>query len=320
MRTTIDLPRLGLGCAPLGNHGHARTDDEAFAVLEAAWDAGIRHFDTAPHYGLGLSEQRLGRFLATRPRGEFVVSTKVGRLVEEDPSWDGSSLDDEGFAVPARLHRVLDYSSAGVRASLGQSLERLGLDRVDILYVHDPERSEDPHALEQALTALVDLRDQGLVDAIGTGSMAPRSLLQTAESGAADVLMVAGRYTLLDQSAAPAVLEACRRTGTRIVAAALFNSGLLATTPRAGATYDYRAAPEDVLARARAIERICARHGVELGTAAIHYPLLDEGVASVVLGADTPAQVRENVARLDAVVPDALWRELAETDLVPRCA
>lgn len=316
----IDLPRLGLGCAALGNHGRERTDDECSVVLEAAWEAGVRQFDTAPHYGLGLSELRLGRFLATKPRDQFVVSTKVGRLVAENPSWDGSSADDEGFAVPARLRRVLDYSAAGVRASLDASLERLGLDRVDVLYVHDPERSGDPRALDQALTALAELRDEGIVRAVGTGSMVATALAETAGSGLADVLMVAGRYTLLDQSVAPGVLEACTRTGTRIVAAAVFNSGLLARTPRSDATYDYEPVSEEVLARAVAIDRACARHGVELATAAVHYPLLHSSVTGVVLGADTPRQVRENVARLEATVPDALWSELAESGLVPRCA
>lgn len=316
----MDLPRIGLGCAPLGNLFRPRSDAEADAILQAAWDAGIRHFDTAPHYGLGLSEQRLGRFLADKPRDEFVVTTKVGRLIRPADDWDGVALDAVGFAVPASSRRVLDYSAAGVRASLEDSLGRLGLDRVDVLYVHDPEHSGIAGAHLSALRALADLRADGLVTAIGTGSMGPGALAEAAGSGFADVLMVAGRYTLLDQSVSPDVLSRCTTTGTQIVAAAVFNSGLLATTPSADATYDYVAVEPDVLARARAIDAVCAEHGVELAAAAVQYPLLDERVASVVVGADSPEQVHHNVAHVAADVPDALWADLADRGLVPRCA
>ncbi|MFI6674357.1 aldo/keto reductase [Kribbella sp. NPDC050470] len=226
-----DLPRFGLGCAPLGNLFREFSDDEAEAILEAAWDAGVRHFDTAPHYGLGLSERRLGRFLATKPRDEYVVSTKVGRLLRENPDWDGSALDDTGFAVPARLRRELDYSVSGVRASAEESLARMGLDRVDILYVHDPEMSGIPGAKETALSGLAALRDEGVVAAIGTGSLGVDALIASVRTGLADVLMVANRYTLLDESAVPELLGECDRHGTRIVAAAVFNSGLLAGKP-----------------------------------------------------------------------------------------
>ncbi|HEY3512811.1 MAG TPA: aldo/keto reductase, partial [Kribbella sp.] len=198
----IDVPRFGLGCAPLGNLFEELSEEQAHALLTAAWDAGVRYFDTAPHYGLGLSEQRLGRFLAGKPRDEYVVSTKVGRLLRENPSWDGTALDATGFVVPAGLRRELDYSPEGVRASVEDSLTRLGLDRIDILFVHDPDLSGDPGATESALTALADLRAEGMVAAIGTGTLGIDALLTTARSGLADVLMVANRYTLLDQSVA----------------------------------------------------------------------------------------------------------------------
>lgn len=318
--TAPDVPRLGLGCAPLGNLFRERSDAEVAAVLEAAWDAGIRHFDTAPHYGLGLSERRLGDFLATKPRDEYVVSTKVGRLVRENPDWDGASLDDEGFAVPARLHRLLDYSAAGVRASVDESLGRLGLDRIDIVYVHDPERSGIPGATEDALAALASLREEGLVAAIGTGSLGVDALLATVRTGLADLVMVANRYTLLDQSVAPTLLEACDEYGTRIVAAAVFNSGLLATTPSRDAKYDYGDVPDEVLARALEIDAVCNEHGVELPAAALQYPLLDARVVAVVVGAGSPDQVRQNVARLHAPIPTDLWQTLATQNLVPRCA
>jgi D-threo-aldose 1-dehydrogenase len=315
----MTLPRLGLGCAPLGNLHRERSDEEAHAVLEAAWDVGIRHFDTAPHYGLGLSEERLGQFLRTKPRREYVVSTKVGRLLRPDTAWDGAAKDSGGFAVPARLRRVLDYSADGVRASVEESLTRLGLDHVDILYVHDPQLADDG-AAASALDALAALRAEGLVAAIGTGSMDVAAIAESAETGLADVMMVAGRYTLLDQSVASDVLAACDRFSTVIVAAAVFNSGLLATTPSPHATYDYAAVPADVLARASAIDGVCREFGVELAVAAMQYPLLDHRVASVVVGADCPDQVRQNAARLDVRIPAELWFALAERKLVPRCA
>lgn len=314
------LPVLGLGCAQLGNLFRPRTDAEVDSVLEAAWECGIRHFDTAPHYGLGLSEERLGRFLATKPRAEFVISTKVGRLVRTDPDWDGVSADDQGFAVPGRLQRVLDYTPDGVRTSLEESLTRLGLDHVDVLYVHDPEGAAVPGAGESALSGLAKLREEGLVRAIGTGSMDAPALTAAAATGLADLLMVAGRYTMLDQSVRPETLAACDEHGTRIVAAAVFHSGLLAAPPRAGASFDYAPVPPGVLARARAIADVCTEHGVEIAVAALHYPLLDPRVASVVVGADSPDQVRENVARLAVDVPAALWDDLDQRGLVPRCA
>jgi D-threo-aldose 1-dehydrogenase len=316
----MDVPQFGLGCAPMGNLFRPRTDEECQTTLEAAWAGGVRHFDTAPHYGLGLSEERLGRFLTTRPRDEFVVSTKVGRLVRDNPDWDGAALDDMGFAVPASSHRLLDYSAEGVRRSLEESLVRLGLDRVDILYIHDPELSGDPRAVETAMAGLAALREEGLVAAIGTGSLSTAALTTTIETGLADLVMVANRYTLLDQSVADGVLEACDRHGTRIVAAAVFASGLLATTPRADARYNYEDVPPDVLERALRIDEVCSAHGVEIATAAMHYPLLDPRVGAIVAGAGRPEQVAQNLARLAETVPAALWDDLAEQGLVPRCA
>lgn len=316
----MTTPRLVLGCAPLGNLFRARSDEQAHEVLQAAWEAGVRAFDTAPHYGLGLAERRLGQFLADQPRDEFTVCTKVGRLIRNNPDWDGSAADDQGFAVPASSRRVWDVSRAGVRASLEESLERLGLERVDVLYLHDPEVSQLPRAVETGMESLSQLRAEGLVRRIGTGSLSVESHLAAVATGLTDTIMVANRYTLLNQSVAPELLSACDRAGARIMAAAVFNSGLLATRPSARLTYDYGHVPDDVLAKAIAIDEACAAHGVELGAAAVQYPLLDGTVEAVVVGADTAAQVRENVARLDVSIPDALWVELDERGLVPRCA
>ncbi len=314
------VSNLGLGCAAQGNLFRSRNEEEVIAVFEASWDAGVRHFDTAPHYGLGLSEQRLGRFLATKPRDEFIVSTKVGRLLRPNPDWDGATLDDQGFAVPARLRREWVVSLEGVRASLEESLNRLGLERVDVLYLHDPEVAGIEGAVQIGMESLARVREDGLADRIGVGSMVPRTLLAGAQTGLADLLMVAGRYTLLDQSVAPEVLEACDQYGTRIVAAALFNSGLLADTPRSGAMFDYAEVPTAVLHRAQAIADICAAHGVDLPTAALHYPLLDPRVETVVVGADSPEQITQNRSRLGETVPSQLWDDLDRQGLVPRTA
>lgn len=318
--TRPDLPRLGLGCAQLGNLFRPMGDDQADEILAAAWESGIRHFDTAPHYGLGLSEVRLGRFLATKPRDAFVVSTKVGRLLRPDPAWNGTATDADGFQVPARYRRHWDFTDAGVRASLEESLTRLGLDRIDILYVHDPERSGVPDAVSAGMHGLAGLREEGLVRAIGTGSMQPAALQTAAETGVADVLMVANRYTLVDQSGAPHALGIRHGDAPAVVAAAVFNSGLLASSPARASTFDYGDVPDDVLAKARLIESVCLGHDVELATAAMQYPLLDARVTSVVVGALGPQQVRQNVARLGARVCGALWQELDELRLVPRCA
>lgn len=315
------LGRLGYGAANVGNLYRALGDDEAHAILEAAWQVGIRHFDTAPHYGLGLSERRLGAFLATKPRDEFTVSTKVGRLLVPDPDGAGTLDLAHDFAVPADQRRVWDLTAAGVRQSLEESLQRLGLDRVDIVYLHDPERADVDGGLDRALgeglPAVAALRDEGLVRAVGVGSMTNEALLGAASSGAVDLLMVAGRYTLVDASAAERVLPACREHGVGVVAAAVFNSGLTAgAEPRDDARFDYGPAPAELLARTRRIAARCREHGVDLPTVALQFPLRDEVVRAVVVGGAGVEQVRQNAARLAVPVPDALWADLAEEGLV----
>src|SRR6478609_5788946 len=203
------LTRLGYGAANVGNLFRALTDDQAWAILDAAWDAGIRYYDTAPHYGLGLSERRLGAFLRTKPRDEFVISTKAGRLLRPNPDHDGGLDLAADFHVPTTLRREWDFSEAGIRASLEESLERLGLDRVDVLYLHDPERHDLDLALREAFPALEQLRAEGTARAIGIGSMVSEALAAAVESADLDLVMIAGRYTLLEQPAADAVLPAC---------------------------------------------------------------------------------------------------------------
>jgi D-threo-aldose 1-dehydrogenase len=298
---------LGHGAANVGNLYRPMSDDEARAVLDAAWDCGIRYFDTAPHYGLGLSERRLGAFLAGKPRGEYTVSTKVGRLLRPSPDTVDRLDDENQFAVPASLRRVWDFSAAGIRASLEESLERLGLDAVDVLFLHDPDEHDLAADLASGVPALAALREEGLVREVGIGSKSTDALLAAVRTGALDLAMVAGRYTLLEQ--ADELVAACRENGVGIVAAAVYNSGLL-SSPRPGGRYEYGDVPADVLARAERLAEVCERHGVTLPEAALQFPLREPAVRSVVVGAATPEQVRENARRFAVDIPEALWDEL----------
>jgi D-threo-aldose 1-dehydrogenase len=314
----LHLPLLGYGGANLGNLYRAVSDDLAWEILQTAWDAGIRYFDTAPHYGLGLSERRLGAFFATKPRDQYVVSTKVGRLLVPHPE-GAAELDSENtFVVPADQRRVWDFSADGIRSSVEESLDRTGLDRFDILYLHDPERHDLTEGLDVAIPALAHFRDQGMTRAIGVGSMDTGALLSSANTGVVDVLMVAGRYTLAEQPALAEVVPACRAQGVGIVIASVFNSGLLATeNPDAASRYDYGDAPAAVLERVRSIAATCRELGVSLPAAALHYTLRDDTVRSVVIGGSTPEQLRQNTVWMAETVPESLWTALAESGLIP---
>ncbi|MEU4746825.1 aldo/keto reductase, partial [Actinosynnema sp. NPDC023658] len=253
--TTASSPSavpLILGGSTLGNLYRPMTDEQAHELVDAAWAAGVRHFDTAPHYGLGLSERRLGAALAGRPREEFTVSTKVGRLLVPDPD-GGGRPDPDGFAVPATHRRVWDFSADGVRRSLEESLGRLGLDRVDVVYLHDPDDHWDQAATE-GLPALLRLRDTGVVRSVGVGMNQWRMPARFVRETDVDVVMLAGRYTLLEQPAAAEFLPLCVERGVDVAVAGVFNSGLLARhdVPDS-ATYDYGPAPAELLARARRI-------------------------------------------------------------------
>jgi D-threo-aldose 1-dehydrogenase len=313
-RSAVHVSSLGLGAAPLGNLYRPVSDADAAATVEAAWAAGIRYFDTAPHYGLGLSERRLGAALASRPRADYVVSTKVGRLLVPDP--EGRDRCDEDFDVPADHRRVWDFTADGVHRSLDASLDRLGLDRVDLVLIHDPD-DHWPEAVGQAYPALHDLRAQGVIGAIGVGMNQAGMLTRFVTETEIDAVMVAGRFTLLDQSAADELLPACADRGVSVLAAGVFNSGLLATDePPASATYDYAPAPPEILARARAIGAVCRRHGVPLPAAAIAFAAARTEVASVVLGARNAAEVAGNTVAATTPVPPGLWPDLVERGLL----
>jgi D-threo-aldose 1-dehydrogenase len=308
----LTLSVLGMGCAQLGNLGSVLTDDEAEASVHAAWDAGIRYFDTAPHYGLGLSERRLGRALAAYPRDEYVLSTKVGRLLVPSPETAHLRDLDNLFDVPSDVRRVYDLSRDGVLRSLEASLDRLGLDRVDIVYMHDPDSHLDAATTTGAQT-LSALRDEGVIGAYGAGMNQSGMLADLIEQTDADIVMCAGRLTLLEQAASVRMLRVARERGVAVVAAAVYNSGLLARDRVPGrVTYDYADAPQDVVERARELERICRAQGVTLPSAAVQYPLRMPQVVSAVVGMRGVQQVMEAVARTTASIPESLWTALAE--------
>jgi D-threo-aldose 1-dehydrogenase len=310
----VELGGLSLGCAQLGNLYREMSEDDARATVDAAWDLGVRYFDTAPHYGLGLSERRLGAALAERPRDELVVSTKVGRLLEPVDVVDG--LDDGGFVVPATHRRRWDFSRDGIRRSLSESLERLGLDRVDIVYLHDPDDHWD-EVLATGYPALAELRAEGAVSAIGAGMNQSAMLADLVLHTDVDVLMLAGRYTLLEQDSLDDLLPLCVERGVGIVAAGVFNSGLLARAqPAAGGHYDYGDAPPEIVERARAIATVCERHGTTLPAAAIAFPLAHPAVASVCIGARSAAQMRRNAALYREPIAGELWNELQAEGLL----
>ncbi|SEJ58787.1 D-threo-aldose 1-dehydrogenase [Arthrobacter sp. yr096] len=304
---SLDLGKLGFGGAGIGNLYRAIPDGEALATVLAAWDAGIRYFDTAPHYGLGLSEQRLGAVLRDKPRDQFIISTKVGRLLEPN---DSGGRDPEGFDVPATSRRVWDFSEAGIRRSIEDSLERLGLDHVDIAYLHDPDVHDLHAGITQALPVLEKLRSEGVVTAIGVGTNSAEAALECVQAADLDLVMLAGRYTLLEQPGVP-LLDRCRARSTGVVSVGAFNSGLLALPDVPDdAPYNYERAPQALVERARQLAAVCRDYGVELPTAALQFPMRHPAVVNVTAGATSPEQVAMNAARMDASVPDELWDAL----------
>ena len=305
------LSRVGLGSAPFGNLYEAITDEACHAVVDTAWEAGVRTFDTAPHYGVGLAERRLGAALAGRPRDEFSVSTKVGRVLVPTPERAGE-LDEHGFVAPAVYRREWDFSRDGILRSIDESLTRLDLDDLEIVYLHDPDEHWE-QASTEGVDALIELREQGLIGAIGAGMNQSAMLTEFVRRCDIDVVMVAGRYTLIDRSAADDLLPVALERGISVVAAAVYNSGLLSQpTVPADAMLDYQPAPADAIARARAMAEICARHGVTLPDAAVQFPLRHPAVTSVMVGVRSPQQVADAIQRASVPIPEALWVELDE--------
>jgi D-threo-aldose 1-dehydrogenase len=310
----VESERPGPTFAPVVQGGaafgglYAPVPDEVVEeALAAAWAGGVRAFDTAPHYGVGLGEERMGRFLATRPRAEFVLSTKVGRLLVDDPA---APTEAEGYVGTPRRRRVRDYSPAGIRRSIEESLQRLGLDRVDLVLIHDPEDYLD-QAVDEAAPTLSALRDEGVIGGYGVGTNYAEVALRLVTETDLDHVMIAGRYTLLERGAVGLeLLEACLARGVRVLAAGLLNSGLLADPDAADAHYDYEIAPAEVVQTAQRLQQACRRHGVELRAAALQFPLRHPAVSAVVLGAGTAETVRDSAEQLRVEVPESLWTEL----------
>ncbi len=309
--TDLEVSRMILGCASIGGLYSATDPLTAEEGLEAAWSAGVRTFDTAPHYGVGLSEERLGAFLAGKRRSEFVVSTKVGRLlVPTDEDVEGA----EGFYGTPRRTRVRNYSRDGVRRSIEESCERLGLDRVDIALIHDPDDYWET-AIREAYPALDELRDEGVVRAIGAGMNQAAMLERFVTESDIDCVLVAGCFSLIEESAATSLFPMCRERGVGVLAAGVYESGILAS-PKAGNHFRYGAPPPGITARVDQIASVCARYDVALPAAALHYVLAHPDITAIVIGARSATNVRQNARYLREQVPRELFDELAASGLV----
>jgi D-threo-aldose 1-dehydrogenase len=322
-QTGLELTRLGFGGASIGGIFRWVEDDDAIATLRHAWSLGVRYFDTAPLYGYGASERRTGRALADQPRDSFVLSTKVGRLVRDaaaippDADVDRQLLDgreDAYYVVRAPVRMVFDYSADGVRRSLEESLERLGLERIDMALIHDP----DDHwreAIEGAWPALERLRAEGVVRAVGAGMNQSAMLTRFVRETSIDVVLVAGRYTLLDQGALDDLMPACLERGVGVLVGGVMNSGVLAD-PRPGATFNYGPAAPEVIDRARHIGQVCERHRVPLRAAAMQFPMAHPAVVSLVAGVRSVAHLDEYPALLGHPIAADLWSELRDEGLI----
>jgi D-threo-aldose 1-dehydrogenase len=302
----LALPSFIFGGAPIGGLFAPVSEEDAAATLAAAWEAGVRGFDTAPHYGVGLSERRIGDFLAGRPRQEFIVSTKVGRILE--PASEDTH-GAEGFYETPPMRRVRDYTRDGVRRCLEDSLRRLRMDRVDIALIHDPDDYMD-EAVSSAYPALAELRDEGVVGAIGAGMNSASALAALVERADLDCVLVAGRYTLLDQSAATDLFPLCAERDVAVLAGGVFNSGILADPSAQDARYDYAPATQELRDRARHLRSVCEKYGVPVAAAALHFTLRHPAVTSVVVGARTPSEIAADVRYLSMEIPAEIFEDL----------
>lgn len=315
--TDLQVTQISFGCAGIGNLYRPVTREDAEATLAMAWDAGIRYFDTAPFYGHGLSERRTGDFLRQKPRESYILSTKVGRLLLPV---DAADVPFHGYVdtLPFAIH--YDYSYDGIMRSFEASLQRLGLNRIDILYVHDigalthgTERNQAhmKDLLGSGLKALQQLKSEGTIKAFGVGVNEVACCLEIMAQAKLDVILLAGRYTLLDRSAEAGLLQRCRDDQTALVIGGVFNSGILATGPGPDAHFDYEPAKPDIQARVQAMSEACQRHNVPLAAASLRFALNEPMVASVLIGTAKPTSLRRNLDLLSNEIPEALWAELA---------
>lgn len=324
----IDFTELGFGTAPLGNLYRAVSDEDAHDVLQAAWDSGCRYFDTAPLYGLGLSEVRVGNFLRSKPRDQYVSSTKAGRLLKVCPPESRTGIG-KFFDTPSR-REVYDYSYDGVMRSFEASFERTGLDRFDILFCHDVDifthgsKEASDARIEEFMKggyyAMLSLRDQGVIKAFGGGINEWQVCETLARRGDFDLFLLAGRYTLLEQEALASFLPLCTERGIGIVLGGPYNSGILARGPSDDAQYNYSNAPKEVIDRVRRINAVCQRHGVKMIEAALNFPLRHPAVVSVIPGGQSVEEVRSNRDILGKDIPASLWSDLKSEGLMSQDA
>ena len=305
LRTGVQISRLGLGTAAIGGLYKSVSDQECTETIHACLDAGINFIDTAPHYGKGTSERRIGAALKELPRSSFVISTKIGRLLVPSTT----DIDDFFMDADNTVERKFDYSAHGVRASLESSLERLGLDSVEILFIHDPDANPD-EAIFEAYPELAKMRSEGIIKAIGIGMNQCETPTRVIKETDIDLVLIAGRYSLLDQGAAKELLPIALERNVDIIAAGVFNSGILAN-PVKGATFDYVPASDELLARAVRIRDVLESHGVSLTAAAMQFPLQHPAVKSVLIGCRSVAEVESNISEFDKTIPNKVWEDLA---------
>ncbi len=325
-KTTLSVTEMGLGTTPLGNLYRAMDIADAVATVQAAYDGGIRYIDTAPLYGFGLAETRLAQATAPLPRSELVISSKVGyRLEPADASNHKPGIWDR----PLPMRSVNDFSRDAVLRSIEGSLQRLKVDALDMVAIHDPDESvflkpgDDPYAhshfkeaMEQAYPTLAELRGQGVIKAVGVGMNQWQMLCDFAEAGDFDYFLLAGRYTLLDQDSLARLLPLCEARSISLIIGGPYNSGILATGAAPGATYDYSPAGPEMLNRVRRIETICARHGLPLQAAALQFPLRNPVVAAIIPGARSVDEIASNLGFLNHPIPGDFWAELKAERLI----
>jgi D-threo-aldose 1-dehydrogenase len=308
-KTELEVTEYGFGGASLGNLYYAVTRPDAMATLDAAWNAGMRYYDTAPHYGFGLSERRFGDYLRDKPRNDYVLSTKVGRLLQPVPD---DQVPDLGFVDPLPFKERYDYSYDGIMRSLEASYARLSLNRIDILYVHDIgvythgielTKVHLAQLLDGGIRALEELKSTGVISAYGLGVNEVEVCLNVMRRAPLDCILLAGRYSLLDRSAEAELIPLCRKDQTSLVIGGVFNSGILATGARPGANFDYGAASDDILNKVAAMEGIATQGGYPLATAAMRFPLEEPAVATVLIGTAKASSVTRNVDLLDVGFP-----------------
>lgn len=315
-RTSLRVTRLGLGTAPLGGLYEAVDEEAAQAVVMHALEVGARFIDTAPLYGFGVAEERLGRALAGTPRDAFMLATKVGRMLVAGAPVDEALVHDGQpyFKDTPAVNPVFDFSADAVMRSIEQSLERLGVDRLDVVHIHDPDDHWE-EAIGSAYPVLDRLRSEGVIGAVGAGMTQAAMLARFAREGDFDCFLLAGRYSLLDQTGLPELLPLCAQRGISVIVGGVYNSGILAD-PAPGARFDYVTAPEELVARARRMADVCARHGVPLKAAAVQFPFGHPAVACVLSGSRSVAELDENVRMLELPIPDAVWDELRAEELL----